>query len=163
MNKGNNRLFVVLIILIVLLVGVIAGNMYVYTTRIKEIQNSLLALQESKAQPGPQGTNGFNGLRGEQGLQGPTGSQGIQGIQGTAGLQGVQGVQGLQGDTGPIGPAGPPGQQGAQGQDGADGKTPQIRCDEDKNQWEIRYADDENWQIMNNENGNPTPCKGSPV
>jgi len=41
------------------------------------------------------------------------------------------------------------GKDGQDGSSGADGKTPQIQCDTIKNRWEVRYSDDENWQLLN--------------
>lgn len=166
MKQGNRGLLAILVILIAIVIALAAGNTYVYLSRVKQIQNSIIALQEAKSQGGPQGQQGPSGIVGQQGIQGPIG---LQGIQGTAGVQGVQGVQGEKGDTGDIGPVGPQGPQGdlgpqgTPGQDGADGKTPQIRCDTERNEWEIRYSDNDNWQVMNDENGNPTPCEGNPV
>lgn len=39
---------------------------------------------------------------------------------------------------------------------GVDGKTPQLRCNENRNRWEVRYVNEENWAILNNK---VTPCK----
>lgn len=37
------------------------------------------------------------------------------------------------------------------GKDGLNGNTPQLRCNALKNRWEVRYSDDDNWQVLNGE------------
>lgn len=47
------------------------------------------------------------------------------------------------------------GTNGVDGKDGLDGLTPQLRCNVTKNEWEVRYSDDQNWQLLN---GQTTKC-----
>lgn len=42
------------------------------------------------------------------------------------------------------------GTSGVDGKDGLDGLTPQLRCNVTKNEWEVRYSEDQNWQLLNN-------------
>lgn len=44
---------------------------------------------------------------------------------------------------------------GKNGNDGVDGKTPILRCNVQKNRWEVSYIGDNVWQILN---GTPVPC-----
>ena len=77
---------------------------------------------------GPQGEKGEQGIQGVQGPQGPQGEQGIQGVQGPQGPQGEQGIQGVQGPQGP---------QGDKGDNGKDAIAPEIRINDETNEWEI--------------------------
>jgi len=45
---------------------------------------------------------------------------------------------------------------GANGQDGSDGYI-ELRCNEKKNQWEVRYSTDTNWSLLNNKQTKCTP------
>ncbi len=47
---------------------------------------------------------------------------------------------------------------GQDGTDGRDGRTPQLRCNENKNRWEVRYSDEEQYTVLNNKS---TPCKAT--
>jgi len=40
---------------------------------------------------------------------------------------------------------------GRDGADGKEGKTPQLRCNVEKNRWEVRFGEDLTWQILNGE------------
>lgn len=40
---------------------------------------------------------------------------------------------------------------GISGMDGLNGKTPQLRCNIEKNRWEIRFDEAEKWQLLNGE------------
>lgn len=84
----------------------------------------------------------FNGINGKDG-------QSIQGLQGNKGdsaydiavKNGFEGsekdwVLSLKGDN---------------GNDGEPGKTPYIRCNTARNRWEVKYSENEAWQIMNGE------------
>lgn len=104
----------------------------------------------------------------------------IPGAVGATGSMGEQGIPGLS-ILGPIGPTGARGtscttisaDEGANitctdgtssfvpnGAVGSDGKTPFLRCNIDKNQWEVRYNMDDNWELLNNE---VVACKGVPT
>lgn len=47
------------------------------------------------------------------------------------------------------------GKRGEKGDAGAEGKTPQINCNTEKNRWEVRYGENEVWQLLN---GQKVPC-----
>lgn len=160
MNKTNNRLLAVLILLILLTVGLAAGNTYIYLSRVKDIQNSLIALEGKSSTPGPQGLAGALGLEGPRGLQGYPGPQGATGSQGVQGSSGIQGEPGIQGAVGAEGPQGPQGEQGPQGDPGANGRQVEFRCDPDNNNYEWRYVGDLGWQLVE---ANSNACKSSPL
>lgn len=75
----------------------------------------------------------------------------IQYIKGADGQKGLDGIS-IKGDKGDKGDAGLPGKDG---RDGRDAPLLEIRCNILKNRWEIRYALDNGWKIMNN---TPTKC-----
>lgn len=154
----QSQLMKTAIILMLLLLALTGYGLYLIHTQSssKDILHSevIEEVARNKPQNGQKGDSGLSitGPRGLQGYPGPKGDMGEQGVQGLQGISGPQGPQGIQG------PAGPQGEQGPQGSAGQDGKTPELRCNEDKNRWEVRYAPEENWQVLNNDE---TPCKGS--
>lgn len=84
------------------------------------------------------------------------------------GLDGRDGEDGSDGSTGPAGPSCTTAQTETGSTitcpDGTSstvdhGRTPQIRCNETRNRWEVRY-DSGNWSILNNKS---TPCMGIPL
>jgi hypothetical protein len=83
-----------------------------------------------------------------------TSNKEIQYIKGADGQKGLDGVS-IKGDKGEKGDAGLPGKDGINGKDGKDAPLLEIRCNILKNRWEIRYALDNGWKIMNN---TPTKC-----
>lgn len=62
---------------------------------------------------------------------------------------------GKDGQNGTNGKDGQNGTNGVDGKDGLDGLTPQLRCNVTKNEWEVRYSEDQNWQLLN---GQTTKC-----
>jgi len=43
------------------------------------------------------------------------------------------------------------GDKGEKGDSGQNGATPLLRCNADRNRWEVRYGVDEKWRLLNNE------------
>lgn len=156
--RPNTVLLSVLILFLVCLVSLSVYNTYLYLTKIRSIQNSLIALQGKSSTPGPRGIAGALGFEGPRGLQGYPGPKGDPGSQGLSGVQGAQGMQGTDGSQGSVGPTGPQGEQGAQGNPGADGKQVEFRCDPDNNNYEWRYVGDLNWQVVE---PNSNACKST--
>lgn len=46
----------------------------------------------------------------------------------------------------------------ANGTNGADGRTPILRCNTNRNRWEIRYSEDESWVVVKDQAGNSVRC-----
>lgn len=64
------------------------------------------------------------------------------------------GRDGQDGADGADGEDGAPGKSGEKGEDGKDAYF-EIRCNTEKNRWEVLYSVEENWQVLN---GEPIPC-----
>lgn len=163
-QKTNKLNFIVLLLLIVG-IGISCYTLY-YAIQNKdefkaEIQQNLRAELDKLNIPTPKDISvdearlvlavaeyckSNNDCRGQNGqsIIGLTGSQGLQGPQGLPGIQGEQGVKG---------------ENGNNGLNGTDGRTPTFRCNQNKNQWQVRYSEDENWSAVINENGNPSRCQ----
>lgn len=73
----------------------------------------------------------------------------VKGIDYQDGADGRDGVDGKDGTNGADGAVGAPGAPGEDGADGVNGLTPELRCNERKNRWEVRYGVDEAWRILN--------------
>lgn len=78
-----------------------------------------------------------NGLKGDKGDKGDAGES----------IQGEKGDKGDKGDS-------------IKGDKGDDGLTPIIRCNIDKNRWEVKYFGGELWKVLN---GTPVPCTLSSI
>lgn len=87
-----------------------------------------------------------DGSDGKDGRDGYTPIKGIDYFDGIS-IKGDQGDRGEQGDS----IKGDKGDTGDKGSDGKDGFTPQLRCNTEKNRWEVRYTDDSKWELLNNE------------
>lgn len=71
------------------------------------------------------------------------------------------GEKGEKGDSvkGDTGERGEKGERGDKGDRGEDGKTPELRCNAQKNRWEVRYGEDLGWEVPN---GQPQRCTITP-
>ena len=69
-------------------------------------------------------------------------------VTGENGADGKDGVNGVDGKPGANGADGADGKDGADGADGADGVTPQVRINEQTNQWEVSYDDGKTWTSL---------------
>jgi hypothetical protein len=87
----------------------------------------------------------------KNGIDGDTPVKGIDYFDGRDGRDGENGKDGQDGRDGVDGAQGPQGIQGEKGEPGANGLTPQLRCNKEKNRWEVRYSDDQNWELLNGE------------
>jgi len=73
---------------------------------------------------------------------------------------GAKGDKGDKGDTGEQGEkgdsiTGATGEKGDKGDQGDAGLTPELRCNTNKNRWEVRYSPDLGWEVLN---GTPVKC-----
>lgn len=126
-----------------------------YATQLEQIKKETGSLPTSIT-----GAQGPIGQPGTQGLQGTPGPQGLQGEQGEIGLQGQRGSQGPKGDTGATGLQGPRGAEGPQGEPGQDGREVEFRCNPANDNYEYRYAGDDNWRIIEQDSNT---CKSGPL
>lgn len=46
---------------------------------------------------------------------------------------------------------------------GTDGRTPILRCNTEKNRWEIRYSEEDNWAVIKDQEGNSVRCTSGRV
>lgn len=111
---------------------------------------------------GKDGADGRDGVKGVAGRDGKSGLDGIDGANGTS-VSIIQKITEANGDTVLIFSDKTElrvkaGRDGERGEDGNNGKSLEIRCYTDFNQLEQRYIGDDNWQVITDEHGNPTPC-----
>lgn len=98
---------------------------------------------------GVQGAQGFTGIPGIS-VKGDDGSScSAQQIEGGAAITCTNGTSAIIHD----------GATGPQGEPGKDAYI-ELRCNETKNRWEVRYTQDGTWEILNN---NKTNCKSPAV
>lgn len=142
--------------LVVLLILAVASNflLYLKVPSTESLEAYLdKRLQEIHLQEGKAGADGYTPVKGVDYFDGKDGQDGTNGRDGQQGLQGVQGLQGIQGTQGEKGDKG---DTGAKGEAGESGKTPEIRCNTVRNQWEVRYSEEENWTVLGE---SPSPCR----
>lgn len=72
-------------------------------------------------------------------------------MHGQHGKDGKDGKDGVPGKDGKDGIDGKNGRDGKDGVDGKDAPIPIIRCNSDLNRWEVRYSEEDVWEIMNGE------------
>lgn len=82
----------------------------------------------------------------------------VNGIDGKDGTTPVKGVDYFDGVDGADGLNGENGKDGVDGEDGKDAGPTDIRCNEEKNRWEVRYPGNQNWQIQYGASGEPVKC-----
>lgn len=148
--KGiNNKLTWFLLIVIILLNAVVI-NFLLSSQNV--IHSQLDSVIDNKISEFADHHNlvGVDGKTPVKGIDYFDGKDGAKGEKGEAGVNGAEGKQGEKGDTG---------EKGENGTDGVDGKTPQIRCNVNKNVWQVRYSDDDLWQDMN---GQKVACTTAP-
>lgn len=88
--------------------------------------------------------NGYTPIKGIDYFDGVNGQNGSNGIDGADGVDGYTPKKGV---------------DYWDGIDGADGRDAyfEIQCNEKKNRWEVRYASDDNFQVLN---GHQVKCLG---
>lgn len=80
---------------------------------------------------------------------------GVNGTDGYTPVKNLDYFDGAKGDAGADGQNGKDGEDGANGENGVDGLTPEFRCNEAKNRWEVRYGQDYSWKVLS---GTPIKC-----
>lgn len=78
----------------------------------------------------------------------------IRGLDGYTPVKGVDYFDGQKGDTGDQGLKGDTGETGKTGQKGEDGQNGKdayfdIRCNQNRNRWEVKFSPEDSWQVLN--------------
>lgn len=129
--------------LLLLLVGMSVFTIYLLSTKDDEIRKSINDSVKSEVAkiiiPTPK-----NGLDGYTPVKGVDYFDGINGLNATD--EQVQKAVNVWFEKNPLQVVQP-----KDGSDGMNGITPQIKCNTTKNRWEVRYGEDQSWQLLNNE------------
>lgn len=141
----HKRLSWVFIALLLLLLTTVANYLIFLKIPSYESVESYLdkRLQALHVEAGKDGQNGYTPIKGVDYFDGKDGKDGRDGADGQQGLQGEKGETGAKGET------------GDKGDIGDAGKTPEIRCNVNKNVWQVRYSEEENWRTLGD---SPVKC-----
>lgn len=90
----------------------------------------------------------------KNGKDGYTPIKGIDYIDGKDGITPIKGKDYFDGKDGSDG-IGQKGDPGEKGKDGSNGLTPELRCNTQKNRWEVKYESSESWRVLGEE---PVRC-----
>ncbi len=168
MRQDNNwRWIFMLLLLVSILVGSLSAYiLFSYRDKLaSDIRESVIAevsgIKIPEPKPGEPGYTPVKGVDYFDGRDGREGQQGPKGEKGDTGAQGPVGPKGEKGDDGYTPVKGVDYNDGVNGQDGKDGATPEFRCNESRNMWQVRYSEDDVWQQVNDENGEPAKCNPS--
>lgn len=141
-DRWTNLLITILIILVATLIAVQISQYITIDVKIKN------AMQSISVQDGYTPVKGVDYIDGENGY---TPTKGIDYFDGSDGKDGENGKDSMSTHTietvikeVPV--------------KGTDGYTPEVRCNEDKNRWEVRYSNFPNWQIQYGELGQVVKC-----
>lgn len=149
---------IILIILIILSIGIGVLNTYLYFSKVQSLQNSITAIENN---PPKIDYQKINDLIIKELAKWPKPKDGKNGNDGKDGLDGKDGKSGKNGNNGhDVTPEEIAAAVTAYLQQHPpivnDGKTPILRCNTSRNEWEVRYDPTESWQLLNNQ---VVPCK----
>lgn len=149
MKQPFRWLFVLLLILVIVSIVNLALFFYFAASGVvtrksidSEINKSISRSVDDAIARLPKVSNGYTPVKGVDYFDGADGKDGTDGINGTDGKDSLS----THTETTVIKELSIPGKDG---EDGSDGMTPEIRCNTDKNRWEIRYSSFESWGLLN--------------